>query len=197
MNAPDAAASSAAPLSLRRPAFLLLLGLASACAGSARRDEPAPVRAAPSGHGYALLHEILGQERQVSMLLVVKSEREALERVIDDIAEVCAAASQELEALAEADPRLDLADTGLPAEERKTREAIAATRRDQLLAASGSELELQLLLAQNEALVYLTHLVDTLSRSEPDPARLAFVRTLWKELTRLQGEVAALLRRSR
>jgi hypothetical protein len=58
------------------------------------------------------------------------------------------------------------------------------------------EEQLQLLLAQNEALVYLTHLVDTLSRSESDAARLAFVRTLWKELARLQGDVAALLRRS-
>lgn len=178
---------------LRRAVLPLLLSLALACAGSGRR-EPAPVRAAPSGHGYALLYELLGQERQVSMLLVVKGERDALERVIDDIAEVCADAYEELGELAEADPRLDLADTGLPAEERKTREAIAATRRDQLLAASGSELELQLLLAQNEALVYLTHLVDTLSRSEPDPARLAFVRALWKELARLQGDVGALLR---
>jgi hypothetical protein len=182
---------------LGRPAFFVLLGLASACAGTARREEAAPVHAAPSGHGYALLHGLLDQERQVSMLLVVKGERAELERVIDDIAEVCGAAYEELEELAEADPRLDLSDTGLPAEERKTREAIAATRRDQLLAASGSELELQLLLAQNEALVYLTHLVDTLARSEPDPARLAFVRTLWKELARLQGDVAALLRRSR
>ena len=74
---------------------------------------------------------------------------------------------------------------------------IAATRRDQLLTASGGEFELQLLLAQNEALTYTTHLADTLARSEPDPARLAFVRALWKDLTRHQEDVQALLRRPR
>jgi len=77
----------------------------------------------------------------------------------------------------------------------RTRQAIAATRRDQLLAASGRELELQLLLSQNEALTYMAHLADTLSRSESDAARLAFVRELWKELTLLQEDVLALVRR--
>jgi hypothetical protein len=77
----------------------------------------------------------------------------------------------------------------------RTRKAIAATRQGQLLAASGRELELQLLLTQNEALTYIAHLADTLSRSEPDPARLAFVRELWKDVTRLQEDVLALVRR--
>lgn len=83
----------------------------------------------------------------------------------------------------------------LPIEEVRTRQAIAATRQDQLLGASGRELELQLLLIQNEALTYMAHLADTLSRSEPDPARLAFVRELWRDMTRLQEDVLGLIRR--
>jgi hypothetical protein len=178
------------------PGWLGGLSLAVLAAACASAPAPAPAPAA-AGHGYALLHEILGQERQVSMLLVVKGEREALEAVIDEIAETCDAAYQRLEELAEADPRLELADTGLPAEERRARELVAATRRDQLLAARGRELELQLLLAQNEALTYAAHLADAIARAEPDPVRLEFVRALWKDLTRLQGEVMALLRGSR
>lgn len=174
---------------VRRMVTAAIAAGAMACAGAA--PPPAP---APTGHGYALLHEILGQERQVSMLLVIKGERDALERVIDEIAETCGDAYERLEELGEADPRLELRDTGLPAEERRARELVAATRRDALLAASGRELELQLLLAQNEALSYAAHLADAISRSEPDPARLEFVRALWKDLTRLQGEVLALLR---
>lgn len=172
----------------------LLLAAALGCAGSGGEAarEAAP---AATGHGYALLHEILGQERQVSMLLVIKGERDALERVIEEIAAVSDAAYERLEELAEADPGLNLTDTGLPAEERKTRELIAATRQEQLLAASGGELELQLLLTQNEALVYAAHLADALARAEPDPERLAFVRALWKDLARLQQDVLALLRR--
>ena len=168
------------------------LGCASRGAGRASEAPPAS-----SGHGYALLYEILGQERQVSNLLVIKAERDPLERVIDEISEVSDAAYARLDELADADPALNLTDTGLPAEERKTREAIAATRQQQLLGASGQELELQLLLTQNEALVYASHLADTLSRSEPDPARLAFVRALWRDLARLQQDVLALLRRPR
>ena len=171
---------------------LLVASLGCASTGAPSRAREAP---AASGHGYALLYEILGQERQVSNLLTIKEERPALETVIDAIAETCDAAYERLEELAKESPRLDLADTGLPAEEARTRQAIAATRRDQLLAASGRELALQLLWTQNEALTYAAHLADTLARSEPDPARLAFVRALWKDLTRLQQDVQALLRR--
>lgn len=188
------------PLALPLP--LVKLGiltsvLLAASLGCAGRGAPIRPREAPaaSGHGYALLHEILGQERQVSKLLIIKEERQALETVIDAIAETSDTAYERLEELAEENPRLDLSDTGLPVEEVRTRQAIAATRRDQLLAASGRELELQLLWTQNEALTYAAHLADTLARSEPDPARLAFVRALWKDLTRLQQDVQALLRR--
>jgi hypothetical protein len=163
------------------------------CAGSDGPSRTQEARAS-SGHGYALLYGLLDQERQVSKLLVIKGERDQLETIIQAIAETCGEAHARLEKLGKADPGLDLVDTGLPSEEVRTREAIAATRRDQLLAASGRELELQLLLSQNEALTYIAHLADTLSRSESDPARAAFVRELWKDVTRLQEDVLALVR---
>jgi hypothetical protein len=172
---------------------LLAVALGCAGAGTPRR----PQEAVASGHGYALLYEILGQERQVSDLLMIKEEREALGTVIDAIAETCGTAYERIEELAEEKPRLDLSDTGLPVEEVRTREAIVATRRDQLMAASGREFDLQLLWTQNEALTYAAHLTDTLARSEPDPTRLAFVRALWKDLTRLQQDVQNLLHRPR
>ena len=174
----------------------VLLTASLGCASTATPSRPQEAPPA-SGYGYALLYEILGQERDVSKLLVIKGERPALETVIDAIAGTCGTAYERLEELAKESPRLDLSDTGLPAEEVRTRQAIAATRRDQLLAASGGEFELQLLLAQNEALTYTTHLTDTLARSEPDPTRLAFVRALWKDLTRHLEDVQALLRRPR
>ena len=102
---------------------------------------------AASGKGYALLYEILGQERQVSKLLLIKEEGQALETVVDAITKTCGAAYDRLEVLPAEVPRLDLSDTGLPGAEIRTRQAIAATRRDQLLAASGREFQLQLLLS--------------------------------------------------
>lgn len=191
-----AAGRAAAGRQLSRLLACLLLaaslGCASAGAPSASQEEEP---SSSSGHGYALLYEILGQERQVSKLLLIQREREVLGTIIAAIAETCGRAYDRLEALAESDPGLDLTDTGLPTEELRTREAIAATRSSQLLAASGREFELQLLLSQNEALTYIGHLADTLSRSEPDLERLAFVRELWKDVTLLQEDVLALLRR--
>ena len=180
---------------MRKALASVLVAATLGCASSRGPTSGTRQAHSPAGHGYALLYEILGQERQVKKLLLIKAERDALELVIEAIAGTCDTAYARLEALARADPRLDLADTGLPLEEVRTRQAIAATRREQLLAASGGELELQLLLSQNEALTYMAHLADTLSRSEPDPARLAFVRELWKDVTRLQENVLALVRR--
>ena len=171
-------------------ALLTVLGCAGAQAPTPAR---APVR---SGHGYALLHSLLKQESQVSKLLVIKSERKPLERTIDDISTTSAKAVEYLEELADAAPPIDLSDTGLPGDEVRAREAIAARRQKELLAASGRELELELLLSQNEALVYGAGLADALSRSEPNEARLAFVRGLWKDLMRLQRDVLALIRAS-
>jgi hypothetical protein len=171
----------------------LLLAAAFACA-SAQAPSPPPLEAGDSRHGYALLYEILGQEKKVSQLLIIKRDREALGAVIGAIAETCGKAHERLEKLAEQSPRLDLTDTGLPADEVRARELIAATRRDLLLASSGKELELQLLLTQNEALTYAAHLADALSRSESNPERLEYVRALWKDLTRLLQETQALLR---
>ena len=179
---------------MRRVLTLVLLAASIGCASSGVASRTQELHAS-SGHGYALLYEMLGQERRVSQLLLIKGERDVLETVIQAIAETSGKAYERLETLAKADPGLDLVDTGLPIEEVQTRQAIAATRRDQLLAASGRELELQLLLSQNEALTYMAHLADTLSRSEADPARLAFVRELWKDLTLLQEDVLALVRR--
>ena len=179
---------------MRKVISSVLLAASFGCA-SAGEPSRTPVARASSGHGYALLYEMLGQERQVAKLLLIKSERDSLGTVIHAIAEACDKAYERLEALAKADPGLDLANAGLPSEEVRTRLAIAATRREQLLAASGSELELQLLLSQNEALTYMAHLADTLSRNEADPARLVFVRELWKELTLLQEDVLAQVRR--
>ncbi len=173
----------------------VLLAASLGCDGGSAPSGTQEPRAS-SGHGYPLLYEILGQERQVSKLLFIKFERDELETIIDAIAGASDRAYDRLEALAKAKPgRLDLTDTGLPLEEVLTRQSIAAARSSQLLAASGRELELELLLSQNEALTYIGHLVDTLSRNESDPERLAFLRDLWKEVTLLQEDVLALLRR--
>jgi hypothetical protein len=175
---------------------LLVPGLASAALGCAAQRAPAPAAAAGhAGHGYALLHELMGNEKDVSKLLLIKDEPKPFEQVIDEISDVAGEAHEQLEALADAAPPVDLRDTGLPTAERRARDAIADMRQKQLLAASGRELELELLLSQNEALVYAIGLTDALARSESNRERLAFVRALRHDVTRLQSDVVGLLRK--
>jgi hypothetical protein len=167
----------------------LLLGCASASEPAAQT----PVTPA-SRHGYALLFVLMGQEKDLSKLLIIKREREDFSELIGDIARTCGDAHERLEQLAQADPTLDLEDTGLPRAETETRDAIEKTRTKQLLTESGKEFEMQLLLAQNEALTYALHLSEVLARAEPDAARLELVRFLWKDLQGLQERLWSLLR---
>ena len=169
-------------------AFLSALGCASA------PPPPPPSGGAPSAHGYALLYEILGQEKDVSKLLVVKRERDDFEAVINSISEVTGKAYDDLGELGEANRSLNLTDNGLPAGERAAREAIAASKRNALLTENGEEFEMLMALAQGEALGYLVGLTESLSRAEPDPGRLAFVQALWRDARRLQESLLALVR---
>ena len=170
-------------------AALLLLGCQST---------PPPNAAAPaapaSRHGYALLFELLGQEKDVDKLLIVKREREDLRELVGAIAETCGAAYERLVSLGEANPALNLTDAGLPAAEVATREAIAGEKMERLLTESAKEFDLQLALSQLEALTYLTHLVEVLARAEPDPERLDFVRQLYRDVAALRERTSDLLR---
>jgi len=177
---------------MRRSSALaaLVLGCAS---GSAPPAAELPASPAPS-RGYALLYALMSQEKQLSKLLIIKSEREDFGALVQDIADTCERAHERLEELAEADPSLDLADTGLPAVEIDNRKAIQSARTKQLMAASGEEFEIQLMLAQNEALTYSSNLTEVLARAEPDEARLEFARALWRDLRSLQERLWSLVR---
>lgn len=185
---------------LPRPPLLPARVLAAALllAGCASPAPPPAAAAAPATptarHGYALLFSILDQERNASKLLAIHENRAALGALIEDISKTTGAAYERLEALGKADPKLDLADTGLPSAELATRAAVKDVRTKILLPASDKELELQLLLAQNEALSYSSNLAEVLARAEPDPDRLGFVRQLYRDLSRLQERVVGMLR---
>jgi hypothetical protein len=171
---------------------LCLLPFLFACAQAA--PPAARPEGAPGGTGYALLYELLGQERNVSKLLIVKRERDDFETVIEAISETAERAYEELGELGEADPSLNIADGALPAGELAARASVTASQTEALLTESGEEFEIRLMLAQSQALGYWVGLADSLSRAEPDPARLAFVQGLWRDGRRLQDSLLALLR---
>ena len=174
--------------------LVAIAALALGCASQPEQPAPPSGASAVSRHGYALLFSLLTQEKDVSKLLIIHRERPDLRALIEEVAETCGAAHDRLWELAEAPPALDLEALGLPAAETQTREAIQKTRTALLLTESGKEFELQLLLAQNEALTYMLHLSDVLARAESDSARIEFLRALWKDLHRLHADLLELLR---
>jgi hypothetical protein len=181
-------------MTTRTATAFLAIGLWLVSCASPPPTPPPRAGGAPGSHGYALLYELLGQEKDVDKLLVVKRERDDFEAVIDAIAEVSARAYEDLGELGEADPGLNLTDTGLPAGERAAREAIESAKTKTLLTENGEEFEIQLSLAQSQALGYMTGLSEALASAEADPARLAFTRTLWRDARQLQERLLAFQR---
>jgi hypothetical protein len=62
-----------------------------------------------------------------------------------------------------------------------------------MLSSKDKELEIQLLLSQNEALTYGTHLASTIARLETDPQRQRFAQQAATNLAALQQKVFAML----
>ena len=144
-------------------------------------------------HGYALLFDLLGDEKNVSKLLIIKRERPEVRDLIRDIAQRCDQAHEELERFAEADPALNLKTNGLPAVEIGTRDAIGKAKAKQLLTEGGKEFELRLLIAQHEALTYGSHLAAAIAKTEANPQRAQFLRRLSSDLEVLENRVSSML----
>jgi hypothetical protein len=174
----------------------ILLTVLSSCALFRESPPPRPqADLARSGnhHGYALLYDLLGDEKNVSKLLIVKRERAELASLIKDISRVAADAHKTIEVLARLDARLNLIDRGLPRAEVATRERIAKARAKELLTDKGKDFELRLLLTQNEALIYGTHLAAAVVAEEENPDRVKFLNRLSSDLSSLQQRVVGML----
>jgi len=144
-------------------------------------------------HGYAILFALLGDEKDVAKLRIIKREREELKNLIKEISRVSGEAHKKLTDFGRADGKLNLREQGLPVAEVETRKAISKTKEKALLARKGKEFELELLLDQNEALTYGAHLARVVSGHESDPVRGEFLRQLSQDLGQLQEKLRRML----
>jgi hypothetical protein len=170
------------------------------CCGCATQRSPTQAKAGGTegvgDHGYALLFDVLKDEKDVSKLLVVKRERPELRELIKEISETAGRASRQLETFVKSERSLDLTRLGLPTAEVETRAAIAKAKSKELLTESGKHFELKLLLSQSEALTYAAHLAETVAKSESNPARAGYLLQLAGSLHGLQRKVVAMLQAS-
>jgi hypothetical protein len=142
---------------------------------------------------YSLLHQLLDEQKDVSILRFIKREQTEVKNLTKKIAANSAAGAQLLEEFARHDPSIDLDDIRLPPGEAATRDAIASTRKKELLSQTGETFELTLLLTQTEALSYASHLAKAAAENESQPDRARALAGVSEDMANLYHEAFALL----
>ena len=160
-------------------------------------------KAAPSSGGdasqstrnncYSLLHQLLAEQSDVSMLRFIKPEHADVKKLVKQIATTSATGAVLLEQFAKDDPTINLDDLRLPPGETATRDAIASTKEKELLGQTGDRFELTLLLTQTEALSYAWHLAQVAGENEPQPERARALAGVSEDMQNLYHEVFGLM----
>jgi len=148
---------------------------------------------ATRNNGYSLLHQLLDEQKDVSLLRFIRPEHADVKELVNKIATTSGTGAKLLEALARDDPTIRLDDIRLPPAELATRDAIAATKKKELLSQNGGTFELTLLLTQTEALSYAWHLAEVTGKYEPQPERARALAGISEDMQNLYHEVFVLL----
>jgi hypothetical protein len=176
----------------------LLAAMFSAACFLTGCQSPKAVRPVQSGASirnncYSLLHQLLDEQKDVSMLRFIKSEHSDVKTLVKRIATTSEAGAKLLEKFAKDDPSIRLDDLRLPPGEVATRDAIASTKEQELLSQTGDKFELTLLLTQTEALNYASHLAKVVGENEPQPERAHALAGIGQDMQNLYQEVFLLL----
>jgi len=169
-------------------AACLLTGCQSPKAGPPSRSS-----ASTRNNCYSLLHQLLNDEKDVSMLRFIKAEHADVKNLVKRIATASGTGAALLEKFARDDPSIRLDDIRLPPGEVATRDAIASTKQKELLGQTGDTFELTLLLTQTEALSYASHLAKVAGENEPQPDRARALAGVSKDMENFYHEVFVLL----
>jgi hypothetical protein len=175
---------------------LLVAMLLAACGRQSPQAGPSSgSSAAPSTRNncYSLLHQLLDEQKDVSILRFIRPEHSDVKNLIKKIAAASGTGSKMLEEFARQDPSIHLDDIRLPPGEVGTRDAIASTKKKEIFSQSSDEFELTLLLTQTEALSYAWHLAKVAGENEPQPERARALAGLSKDMQNLYQEVFVLL----
>jgi hypothetical protein len=183
---------------------LLLLWVASICCGctqtkhleSGRGLLPADEKLETRNNAASLLYDLLGNEKNVSKILIVKSNSESLGRLIKAISEQSADYQKQLDWLASNDVNLNLHVLELPPGEKAARAAVAKTKEHELLFSSGKEFEFNLLLTQAEALSYGGHLAFIAAKNSSQPEEVHNFTMMSQTMNQLRDQVIVQMHRN-
>jgi hypothetical protein len=175
-------------------AFMSVTGLLAGCHSTrAAKPPPGSTSLETRNNCYSLLHQLLSEQKDVSILRFIKFEHSDVKDLVKRIASTSGAGAALLEKFAQEDPSIRLDDIALPPGEVATRDSIASTKKKELLGRSGDEFQLTLLLTQTEALSYAWHLAEVASENEPQPDRARALAGISADMQSLYREVFGLL----
>ena len=179
------------------PLLAALLSVACVLTGcqSPKATPPSPSSAAQATRNncYSLLHQLLNEQKDVSILRFIKWEHTDVKNLVKRIATTSGTGAKLLEEFAKDDPSIRLDDIRLPPGELATRDAIASTKEKELLGQTGDTFELTLLLTQTEALSYAWHLAKVAGENESQPDRARALAGLSEDMQNLYHEVFMML----
>ena len=144
-------------------------------------------------NGYALLHQLMSDEQDVNKLRFIKHEQPDVKDLINRIAKASGDAVKQLEAYNREDGGVDFKDLDLPPGEQTTRDAIASTKKWDLLGHTGEHFKLSLLLTQSEAMNYGWHLAAVAGKNDSRPERARYLAELGEKMKGFYQEIYQLL----
>lgn len=184
--------------------LVLLCGCSSTHPAAAKPIDPGTLQSAQKradprvyNNSLNLLHDLLGDEKDVSKVLIIKDASPPVVQLIKDISKTAGADFKTLESFVPPNASRDWDRLDLPPGEKAVRAGMSKTKEHDLLHASGKEFEFLLLLTQADALGYGTQLARTAAENEPDPARARPLADMSNQLNQLHADVLGLLRAHR
>lgn len=175
--------------------MLSVAGVLTGCQSAKPRSSPEgdAAQQATRNNSYSLLHQLLDEQKDVSILRFIKREHADVKVLVKKIAVNSEAGAKLLEVFARHDPSIQLDDLRLPPGELATRDAIASTKKKELMNQTGDKFELTLLLTQTEALSYAWHLAQVASENDSQPDRVRALAGLSEDMQNLYQEVFVLM----
>jgi len=181
----------------RTACLCLLAGLAAGCAHVDHAKAPGlNAQRRTLSEGYSLLYQEAGALDRSELMLYVKVESDAMDKVVSAIADVGGKMKKDLERIAHDYPGVRIDLDPLPEMEKRKRAAIAKDRTRYfapVVGHGGREYERTVLLGYSNGLNHERHLCQVMAEAEPDESLKKFLLDAEKRYDGLYDRVNQLL----
>lgn len=170
---------------------LLLMGLLLGCS-STTKNPSTPNRHSNLNEAYTVLYELASKQKDLDKISIIKTISSDINSLLKDISKTSEKLAKTLDAWAE-QKKIQHNLSPLPTFEKQIRKEIEFTTTKKILSSSENSLEKLLLLKQNEALSYQSHLCQWISKNEKNNQRQEALQDFEKRFEKLNRRAFDLL----